>query len=283
MIVVTGGAGFIGSNLVKYLNAKGITDILIVDDVTDSRKLQNLLKLKFIAYRDLDDINWKVLGTLDIEKVFHIGGISSTTETDGKRLMKYNYSHSLNWAQFCQQRNIPLVYTSSASVYGNSSTFKETDSLDPLNAYAISKVFSEDIRGYENTWIFRPFNVYGHGEAHKDAQQSPVSKFREEFAQTGCVTVFEGSESMQRDFVCVDDVVRILVDYTDKNPGLYNLGCGQTRSFLEIAEMVTDNINVVPFPNHLRGKYQHYSKADLSKLRSNLIGNYQFILPESYQ
>ena len=283
MIIVTGGAGFIGSNLVRYLNSKGIVDILIVDDLTDSRKLMTLKSLKFTAYKDVEDINWKILGTLWIEKVFHCGGISSTTETNGQRLMKYNYTHTLSWAGFCAKEKIPLVYLSSASVYGNSQTFCETDELDPLNPYAVSKMLSEIVAEQPNVWVFRPFNVYGSGEAHKDAQQSPVSKFREEFAQTGRVTVFTGSENTQRDFICVDDVVKIIADYTNKNPGIYNLGCGHSRSFLEIAEMVTDNINTVPFPSHLVGKYQYYSKADLTKLRNNLIGDYQFILPESYK
>lgn len=283
MYVVTGGAGFIGSNLVKYLNSKGITNILIIDDLTDARKLMTLKQLQFTAYRDLDSVEWQSLRKLWIEKVFHCGGISSTTETDGKRLMNYNYTHTLTWASFCEKEKIPLVYLSSASVYGNSETFRETDRLDPLNPYAVSKMFSEIVAEQPNTWVFRPFNVYGHGESHKDAQQSPVSKFREEFDRTGTVTVFAGSETMQRDFVCVDDVVKILADYTDKSPGIYNLGCGQTRSFLEIAELVTDNITEVPFPKHLQGKYQYYSKADLTKLRDNLIGDYQFILPESYK
>lgn len=281
MIVVTGGAGFIGSNLVKYLNSEGFTDILIIDDVTDSRKLDTLSKLQFTAYRDVDSINWKTLRSEWIDKVFHIGGISSTTETDGKKLMEYNYTHTLNWSYFCHSQKIPLVYTSSASVYGNCETFRECDTLNPLNAYAQSKKLSERIP-QDNTWIFRPFNVYGMGEDHKDSQMSPVSKFHKQFKETGKVTLFDGSDRIQRDFICVDDVVKILVNHTDKNPGTYNLGTGSTRSFLELAEMITDNIEYIPMPSNLLGKYQYYSKADTTKLRQNLIGEYSFITPELY-
>ncbi len=282
MYVVTGGAGFIGSNLVKLLNKQGIEDILIVDDCSDASKLMTLKTLKFLAYRDLDNINWTELLKLDIQKVFHCGGISSTTETDGKRLLNYNYTHTLSWSEFCQLKQIPLVYTSSASVYGNSKTFVETDQLDPLNPYAVSKHLSEVIASMSNTWVFRPFNVYGSGEQHKGAQQSPISKFKEQVEQEGIVTLFHGSDKILRDFVCVDDVVNVMVNYTSKHPGIYNLGSGVATSFLEIARLYTDNLHRIDMPNELRGKYQYYSKADLTKLRTNLIGDYKFIQPHEY-
>ena len=240
-----------------------------------------LKELEFTAYRDLDDINWKTMGKMWIDKVFHIGAISSTTEQNGKRLMQYNYTHTLSWSQFCEHWKIPLVYLSSASVYGNSQTFCETDPYDPLNGYALSKSLSEIIVEQPKTWVFRPFNVYGLGEQHKGAQQSPVSKFHQEFLETGKVTVFKGSDKIHRDFICVDDVVRILVDYTNKNPGLYNLGTGDTRSFQQLAEMISDTVETIPFPEILRGKYQFYSKADTTRLKT-LIGNYKFITPEEY-
>lgn len=284
MYIVTGGAGFIGSNLVKYLNSKGITDIIIVDDATDARKLDNIKHLDFLSYVDVDqDINRFL--KLNITKVFHVGGISSTTETDGKKLMRYNYASTIDWQTICEHKDIPLVYTSSASVYGNSKTFRECDQLDPLNAYATSKMLSERALSHFNTnktWIFRPFNVYGSGETHKDNQASPVSKFTKEFNQHGSVLVFQGSDAISRDFICVDDVVKIMVDYTDKNPGTYNLGTGQADTFYNIAKYITPEVHEIPFPEVLKGKYQYYSCADTNKLRNNLIGDYRFTTVREY-
>lgn len=282
MYIVTGGCGFIGSNLVKLLNTQGIEDIIIIDDCTDASKLMTLKTLKFLAYRDVDDIKWSWLLKLDIEKVFHCGGISSTTETNGKRLLEYNYTHTLSWSEFCQHKNIPLVYTSSASVYGNSKTFCETDPLDPLNPYAMSKQLSEIVAEMPNTWVFRPFNVYGSGEQHKGNQQSPVSKFKQQFDEQGVVTLFHGSDKIMRDFVCVDDVVNIMVNYTTKHPGIYNLGSGVATSFLDIARLYTENVDHIEMPSELKGKYQYFSQANLDKLRNNLIGDYKFIQPHDY-
>jgi ADP-L-glycero-D-manno-heptose 6-epimerase len=284
MYVVTGGAGFIGSVLVKYLNQKGVTDIIVVDDLTDASKFLNLKSLKFSSYIDVDDLDLHNLARMPVTKVFHIGGISSTTETNGKRLLKYNYTHTINWHNFCSDRGIPLVYLSSASVYGNSQTFCETDSLDPLNAYAYSKALSEQALttlGLENTWIFRPFNVYGSQEHHKGAQASPVYKFQQQFAQTGRVEVFSGSDGIYRDFISVVDVVDVLVNYTHSDPGIYNLGTGSTHSFGEIAKLVTNNVVEVPFPEYLKNKYQFYSKADLTRLQT-LVPNHKFVTVQQF-
>lgn len=284
MYVVTGGAGFIGSNLVKYLNSKGIKDIIIVDDVTDARKLDNIKHLDFVSYVDVDASMDRFL-KLDITKVFHIGGISSTTETNGKHLMQYNYASTISWQTICEYKKIPLVYTSSASVYGNSDTFTETDAYAPLNAYATSKMLSEKALtafGPQNTWIFRPFNVYGPNEDHKDNQASPISKFKREYDEHGCILVFKDSESIKRDFICVDDVVKIMVDHTDKNPGTYNLGTGTTETFYNIAKAIGDLVHEMPFPENLKDKYQYYSCANTDKLRANLIGDYQFTTIKEY-
>lgn len=285
MYVVTGGCGFIGSNLVKYLNKKGITEITIVDDLTDGRKLATLKDLKFAAYYDCNSIDWGELGMHWIEKVFHIGAISSTTETNGKKLMEYNYKHTLMWAKYCNMGGTPFVYTSSASVYGNTNSFCETDEHKPINAYAISKSLTEQAlinSNVKNAWIFRPFNVYGQGELHKDDQMSPVSKFALQKQKDGAATLFYGSDKIQRDFICVDDVVTILADYTNNNPGIYNLGTGESTSFLDIANLFTDNIHWIEMPEILHGKYQYFSKANTDKLRSKLIGDYKFITPKEY-
>jgi ADP-L-glycero-D-manno-heptose 6-epimerase len=286
MIIVTGGAGFIGSNLIEYLNNCGRKDIIVIDDLTNGHKFNNLKDLQISDYLDKDDVDFDILKLDAIDKVFHCGAISSTTEWNGKKVMKDNYEFTcrLFWAAY--SKKIPFVYTSSASVYGNSKTFNETDPYDPLNVYAYSKRMSEQYiiqASYglflDKVWVFRPFNVYGPREDYKGDQASPVTKFRKQFEETGYVEVFEGSENIYRDFICVDDVVKIMVDYTNGVGGLFNLGTGQTESFYNIARAITGNeskVKIVPFPEILKDKYQYYSKADISHLK-RLVDDYKFI------
>ena len=280
MIVVTGGAGFIGSRVIQELNHRGINNIIIVDDLTIGEKFNTLKKLKFSRYIDIDSVD-----TIDlsrVKKVFHCGGISSTVENNGKLLMKQNYESTVEWAHYCELYDIPMVYLSSASVYGNSNTFVESDPVDPLNPYAYSKALSEQsVARYNNVWVFRPFNVYGDGEEYKGNQASPISKFKIQHQTQGYVEVFDGSHNIRRDFICVDDVVKILVDYTEKNPGLYNLGTGETESFYNIAKMISDDVREIEFPVNLKDKYQYYSCADTTKLKT-LIGDYKFIKVKEY-
>jgi len=281
MILVTGGAGFIGSNVVKELNNQGHTDILIVDDLTDGRKFNNLVGLSFSDYMDVDDFLSRIkddFSYINFDKIFHIGGISSTTEMDGKKVMHYNHHFTCVLHLLATYYNTPFVFTSSASVYGNSQTFIETETSNPLNLYALSKDLSERFINKtltKDTFIFRPFNVYGENENHKDDQASPVSKFAKQYAETGSVKVFEGSENIKRDFIWVGDVANILVNHTNEsNGGTYNLGTGQAVSFYDVAKTIVSDVSeikVIPFPSHLLNKYQYYSCADLSKLRT-LIG-----------
>lgn len=275
MYVVTGAAGFIGSRIVKELNRQGITNIAVVDDLTNGEKFKQLKELEFERYYDAEDLNKSDIK--GVRKVYHTGGISSTVETNGRLMMQRNYEDTISWARYCAMRDVPMVYTSSASVYGNSTTFKETDPVDPLNVYAYSKALSEQaIAKYDNIWTFRPFNVYGAGEEYKGDQASPISKFRKQNAERGYVEVFEGSKTTQRDFICVDDIVNIMVNYTSQLPGLYNLGTGTTETFYNIASYISDDVREIDFPNHLIGKYQYYSCANIEKLK-NLVGDYNFI------
>jgi ADP-L-glycero-D-manno-heptose 6-epimerase len=275
MYVVTGAAGFIGSRIVKELNRQGITDIAVVDDLTNGEKFKQLKELEFERYYDATDLHKSDIK--GVRKVFHTGGISSTVETNGRLMMQRNYEDTIQWARYSAMRDIPMVYTSSASVYGNSTTFCETDPVDPLNVYAYSKAMSEQaIAKYDNIWTFRPFNVYGAGEDYKGDQASPISKFAKQQREHGYVEVFEGSQTTRRDFICVDDIVRVMVNYTHTLPGVYNLGTGSTETFYNIASYISDDVREIPFPEHLVGKYQYYSCANTDKLRT-LIGDYEFV------
>jgi ADP-L-glycero-D-manno-heptose 6-epimerase len=291
MIIVTGGAGFIGSNIVKGFNSNGIDDIVIVDDLKNSAKHLNLNRLKFRDFIEYNDFLANIDKLGDITSVSHQGACSDTMETDGMYMMKNNYEFSRELFRFCSKRNIQFIYASSASVYGNGDKgFKEDENNEyPLNIYAYSKfLFDQYIRRKmkkkenQNQVVgLRYFNVYGPQENHKGKMASTFFHFFNQAKDNGVIKVFEGSKNFLRDFVFVDDIVNINLHFYNSNTsGIFNCGTGVCRSFYDVAEAVRAqfvsrpvNIEEIPFPDALRGKYQAYTKADLENLKTN--GKYQ--------
>lgn len=283
MIIVTGGAGFIGSNIVRDLNAIGHTDIIVVDNFGHSQKYLNLNRLKFADYIDKSELLDRLPQLGKISAVFHQGACSSTTETDGNYLMRNNYEYSKQLLHYCQDHKIPFIYASSASVYGNGDHgFSEEPVCEyPLNGYAFSKyLFDNYVRQHVNfedpasqVVGLRYFNVFGYQENHKGSMASVPYHFFNQSKAKGEINVFEGSENFVRDFIFVEDVVKVVRFFFETGKsGIFNCGTGQERSFMDMAKIFTtlDNncqINTVPFPEHLKGKYQAYTKANITKLR----------------
>ena len=283
MIIVTGGAGFIGSNLVKMLNDQGIDDIIIVDNLGSSLKFLNLNRLKFKDFIDKNSFLEKI-DTLDKpEMILHQGACSSTTETDVNYLIKNNYEYSKSILSYCLKNETNLIYASSASVYGNGDNgFSEEPRCEyPLNGYAFSKfifdnyvrqVYSSEKHKSQVTGL-RYFNVYGYQENHKASMASVPFHFFNQAKETGEIKVFEGSENFLRDFIFVDDVAKVVNFFIESGKsGIYNCGTGSERSFMDMAEIFVKlygncKIKTIPFPDHLKGKYQAFTKADISKLR----------------
>ena len=286
MILVTGGAGFIGSNLVRGLNRRGISDILIVDNLKNADKHRNLNRLRFADIADKSDLpglRAKLRGA-GIEAVFHQGACSSTTETDGQYLLRNNYETSRDLCLWCQELGVPFLYASSASVYGEGKDgFSEDERCEwPINGYAWSK-FAFDQWARRNAAAFRSpvaglryFNVYGPQENHKGSMVSPVFRFHQQLRETGTLKLFQGSEGFRRDFVHVDDCVGVnlwLLEHATPGLRIFNVGTGSDRSFLEVGQILTSRfpgsrIEEIPFPDHLKGKYQAFTRADLSALRA---------------
>lgn len=283
MIVVTGGAGFIGSNLVKGLNDMGRDDIIIVDNLKKSEKHLNMNRLKFMDYIDKSSF-FDVFDELapEIEAVFHQGACSDTMESDGKYMMENNYDYSCALFNNCISNNIRFIYASSASVYGNGDNgFREERECEyPLNVYAFSKfIFDNYYRRFphkvESQVVgLRYFNVYGQQENHKGRMASVIRHFFNQYKENKNIKVFEGSGEFLRDFIYVDDVVKVNLFLLEnkKVSGIYNCGTGKCRSFGDIAEIFKARysdavINTVPFPDSLKGKYQKYTQADLANLR----------------
>ncbi|MEO1889468.1 MAG: ADP-glyceromanno-heptose 6-epimerase [Cycloclasticus sp.] len=295
MIIVTGGAGFIGSNIVQGLNAKGIEDILVVDDLTDGTKFKNLVDGRIADYMDKDDFLDSVLGgdldDVKIEAIFHEGACSSTTEWDGQFMMENNYEYSKTLFHYCQTHKIPFIYASSASVYGGGSVFTEDLANEaPLNVYGYSKfLFDQYVRKQElsnhqemrsQVVGLRYFNVYGPREQHKGSMASVAFHLNNQLLEKGEIKLFAGCDGYAdgeqvRDFVYVGDVVDVNLWFLD-NPGvsgIFNCGTGKSQPFNDVAKGVLDyhqkgELSYIPFPGHLVGHYQSFTEADLTALRA---------------
>lgn len=295
MIVVTGGAGFIGSNLVKALNRLGRDDILVVDDLKQGEKIYNLNDCDILDYEYyldfLDRLEIEEELSQSIEVVFHQGACSDTTNWDGEYMMSRNYDYSKQLLSLCQSYEIPLIYASSASVYGGSNTFVEQREFEkPINTYAYSKwQFDQYVRRFQNRFKsqvvgLRYFNVYGPREQHKGGMASVAYHFNQQMLDNGVCKLFAGSDGyadgeQQRDFIFVEDVVKVNLWFwqnSDKS-GIYNLGTGRSQSFNDVADAViqwhqASGVNnakkeYIAFPDKLKGAYQSYTQADISALR----------------
>jgi len=304
MIVITGAAGFVGSNLIKALNDRGETDIIAVDNLTNGDKFRNMVDCQIADYLDKEEFLRKLsLGAFDedISVVLHQGACSNTMEGDGHYMMENNYRYSAELLDFCQSEEVPFIYASSAAVYGGGSTFREDPQFErPLNVYGYSKFLFDSLvrrRWGDNTAQvigLRYFNVYGPREAHKARMASVAYHFFNQYRAEGRVKLFEGSGGYEageqrRDFVSVDDVVGVNLHFM-ANPdrsGIFNVGTGRAQTFNDVAvatinalrspqgedplslqEMLAKGlIEYVAFPAGLRERYQSFTQADLSQLR----------------
>lgn len=290
MHIVTGGAGFIGSNLVRQLIARGFDDVLVVDDLSDGHKFVNIVDAPIADYLDKNEFLERMSGrdfASRISAVFHEGACSTTTEWDGRYMMRNNYAYSKALLHQCLAHGIPYIYASSAAVYGASGAFAEDPANErPLNVYGYSKLqfdrYVRQVGGDQKSQVagLRYFNVYGPREQHKGSMASVAFHFNNQVLQDGEVRLFEGTDGygngeQVRDFVHVDDVCALNLWFLD-NPGvsgIFNAGTGRAQSFNDVANAVigwhdTGRIRYIPFPPQLEGAYQSYTQADLSRLRA---------------
>ena len=297
--VVTGAAGFIGSKIVEALNRAGVTDIVAVDNLRESDKVRNLAGLEIADYLDQADFLERLDSFDDaVEAVLHQGACSDTMESDGRYMMENNYRYSKLLLDWCQDAEVPLLYASSASVYGAGPEFREERSCErPLNVYGYSKfLFDQLVRrtlpgATAQIAGFRYFNVYGPNEAHKGRMASVAFHAYHQLLAAGKVKLFVGSGGygngeQRRDFVHVVDVVDVNLWFLDRRDvsGIFNCGTGRAQTFNELAaatinaaqgtrhsvrELVEKGlIEYIPFPAGLKEKYQSFTQADLSRLRS---------------
>jgi len=304
--IITGAAGFIGSNLVKALNQRGVNKIIAVDNLKNADKFRNLVDCEIADYLDKRDFMVKLReGFFDglVAAVLHQGACSDTMEADGRYMMENNYQYTLELLDYCQNEEIPFLYASSASVYGGSSVFKENREFEaPLNVYAYSKFLFDQIvrRRLEKRTAqivgLRYFNVYGPREQHKGRMASVAYHFFNQYRAEGRVKLFEGCDGYAnggqlRDFVSIEDVVGVNMYFLDnpKKSGIFNLGTGQAQSFNDVAVATINALRIsesqselnliemqqqglvsyIPFPESLRGKYQSFTQADIGALRSS--------------
>lgn len=304
MYVVTGGAGFIGANLVKALNDRGQKEILVVDDLEHGDKFRNLTDCDIADYLDKRDFLERIENG-DFKKKFkavlHEGACSDTMEHNGVYMMGNNYEYSKVLLHYCQSKRIPFLYASSAAVYGAGRVFRESPEHEsPLNVYGYSKwLFDQYVRRMFSKRTaqivgFRYFNVYGDREQHKGRMASVAFHHFNQYRDGGKVKLFEGCDGygdgeQRRDFVSVEDAVRVNLFFLDnpKKSGIFNVGTGRAQTFNDVAAAVINairqlagqpaagiktlqderQVEYIPFPEGLRGKYQSFTQADISALR----------------
>ena len=320
MIVVTGGAGMIGSAFVWHCNQQGVTDILIVDQLRNSDKWKNLVALRyhdymeksvFLAHVNADDLPYSV------SAVIHMGACSATTETDGDYLMANNYTYTKTLAAWCVAGNRRFIYASSAATYGDGAAgFVDDESqlhtLRPINRYGYSKHLF-DLHARDNGWLDRIvglkfFNVFGPHEYHKGGMRSVVCKAVPDIASTGTLTLFKSHRpdyadgEQCRDFIYVKDCVAVMYELMCRPDigGIFNLGTGRARSWNALAAAMYTALkkpNVVSYidmPSPLQAQYQYYTQADMTKLNAKIafetrpveaaVQDYvhHYLLPERY-
>ena len=289
MIIVTGGAGFIGSNIVHRLNELGRDDIIVVDDLTDGHQFQNIASAHIADYFDKDTFLQKILADEKfadkVEVIFHEGACSSTTEWNGKYMMENNFTYSKHLLHYALKHKIQFIYASSAAVYGGEQRFVEDDAKQqPLNVYGYSKwlfdqyVLKQLPSAKSQIVGLRYFNVYGPRENHKGSMASVAYHFTNQLHAADRVRLFEGSGEYAdgeqlRDFVYVGDCVNVNL-WMSEHPqvsGVFNCGTGQARSFNDLARALiqyhgSGAIEYIPFPEQLKGAYQNFTQADSTKL-----------------
>jgi len=303
MYVVTGGAGFIGANIVKALNDRGVHDILVVDNLEKADKFRNLTDCEIADYLDKREFLARLLDGefRKFKAIFHEGACSDTMEHNGHYMMSNNYEYSKVLLHFCQQKRVPFLYASSAAVYGAGRMFRESREHEaPLNVYGYSKfLFDQYVRRMlpkKQAQIagFRYFNVYGDRENHKGRMASVAFHHFNQYRESGKVKLFEGCDGyangeQHRDFVSIEDVVAVnlyFLDHPQKN-GIFNVGSGRAQPFNDVAVAVINSfrlldgkpaadlaslqkerrIEYIPFPEALQGKYQSFTQADIGALR----------------
>ena len=292
MYIVTGGAGFIGSNIVKALNDRG-EDVTVVDELTDGHKFENLADCTLTDYLDKDDFLTKIKAGKtfgNIKAIFHEGACSTTTEWNGRFMLENNFEYSKQVLHYCLEEKVPLLYASSAAIYGANKIFRvEPQYEKPLNVYGYSKLLfdqyvrkvlkNNELQNESQIVGFRYFNVYGQREQHKGSMASAAFHFNNQVKQSGVVKLFKGSDGYSdgeqcRDFVFIDDVVDVNLWFAENNKnGIFNVGTGRSQTFNDVANTVIKwhgrgDIQYIPFPEHLRGHYQSFTEADISALRA---------------
>ncbi len=303
MIVITGGAGFIGSVFLDYLNKQGISNILVVDNLGNTSKWKNLINKSFIDYVDKIEFIEKIKSnsySKDLKAIFHLGACTNTTELDSNYLIENNFKYSKTLAEYAFKNNIKFIFASSAATYGlgdfdyNDNIYKE---LRPINAYGYSKqlfdawLYNNDM--IDNVLGLKFFNVFGPNEYHKANMASMVYKAYNQIQESKQIKLFKSNDSnyengqQDRDFIYVKDVVALTYKlYESKAKGIYNIGTGVARSWNDLAKSVFNSLDLpqkieyIDMPSNLISQYQNHTQANITKLLNKVEHNF-FTLEEA--